>query len=549
MKPTRKRESGSGALEVIEEATHLLRVAPAATLLPYYLGSIPFVLGFLYFWIEMSRSPFASQDLPEAAMLLAVLFVWMKTCHVLFGRRLRAALAGKPTHNWNLRQGLRVAFCQAVIQPSGLFIIPLSLIPVLTYPWAYAFYQNVIVLADEDSADVIGLVRRAWKQAAFRVRQNHMVLLIALPFRLFVFLNWVAMATLIPSLIKMLLGIETIFSKSPGAMLNSTFLTAVIGLTYLTVDPILKAVYAVRCFYGDSMKSGEDLKAEVKRFPLTQKLAGGLVIALLLAGGPTARGAQPEAPVAPASRPAGAVVSPDELDRRIDEVIHERKYTWRMPRGQVDGAPAKKGIILRFIEAVGDMISRAVRKVFKWIGDLWDKLFPPEKRRAGSFFGSLTTSQGLLFLLLAVVLSAIVIFLFRVRSRRKQATVVAAAVLESVPNIADENVGADQLPELGWSKLGRELVDRGEFRLAMRAFFLASLARLAHLNMIGIARFKSNRDYENELRRRGHAVPDVLEAFGENRLTFERVWYGDHAVDRGLVDEFAANVERIKVDS
>jgi len=47
-----------------------------------------------------------------------------------------------------------------------------------------------------------------------------------------------------------------------------------------------------------------------------------------------------------------------------------------------------------------------------------------------------------------------------------------------VPDLADENIRADQLPEDGWTKLARELLERGEFRLAMRAFYLASLAHL-----------------------------------------------------------------------
>ena len=37
------------------------------------------------------------------------------------------------------------------------------------------------------------------------------------------------------------------------------------SLTYLCVDPILKAAYALRCFYGRSLQSGEDLKAELKQ--------------------------------------------------------------------------------------------------------------------------------------------------------------------------------------------------------------------------------------------------------------------------------------------
>ena len=48
-----------GPFDLLEEATHLLRTAPAATLAVYYLGAVPFVLGLLYFWADMSRSPFA----------------------------------------------------------------------------------------------------------------------------------------------------------------------------------------------------------------------------------------------------------------------------------------------------------------------------------------------------------------------------------------------------------------------------------------------------------------------------------------------------------
>jgi len=102
------------------------------------------------------------------------------------------------------------------------------------------------------------------------------------------------------------------------------------------------------------------------------------------------------------------------------------------------------------------------------------------------------------------------------------------------------------LPEDGWTKLARELLARGEFRLAMRAFYLASLAHLAERNLIGLARFKSNRDYVRELQRRAHAFPGLLSMFDENVSAFDRVWYGTHGATMDLVSQFASNVERIK---
>ena len=44
-----------GAVEVLDEAIHLLRLAPAGALLSFYVGSVPFVLGFLFFWLDRGR--------------------------------------------------------------------------------------------------------------------------------------------------------------------------------------------------------------------------------------------------------------------------------------------------------------------------------------------------------------------------------------------------------------------------------------------------------------------------------------------------------------
>jgi hypothetical protein len=116
--------------------------------------------------------------------------------------------------------------------------------------------------------------------------------------------------------------------------------------------------------------------------------------------------------------------------------------------------------------------------------------------------------------------------------------------LQTVPDLTDENVGADQLPEDGWTRLARELLERGEYRLALRAFYLATLAHLAEHQFITLARFKSNREYQQELQRRGHVLAELLPPFNENVSAFERVWYGTHPVNQDAVVQFASNVER-----
>jgi hypothetical protein len=69
----------------------------------------------------------------------------------------------------------------------------------------------------------------------------------------------------LPGLLKMLLGWETMASRSTGAWIsNSTFQTVVLALTFLCLDPLWKAVFALRCFYGESVRSGADLQVQLK---------------------------------------------------------------------------------------------------------------------------------------------------------------------------------------------------------------------------------------------------------------------------------------------
>ena len=153
----------------------------------------------------------------------------------------------------------------------------------------------------------------------------------------------------------------------------------------------------------------------------------------------------------------------------------------------------------------------------------------------------------LFYLLIALVVGGLgyLIYMALTRSGRLAEAIVAEPVLP-VPNLADENLGAEQLPEDEWTKLANELLQRGELRLALRAFYLASLAHLAARNLVSLARFKSNHDYERELRRRGHSFPELLNLFAENVSVFERIWYGLHEINAELVREFSVKVTKIK---
>ena len=252
------------ALDWIEEATHLLHYAPAASLALYYIGALPFVLGLLWYWLDMSRDAFAPRRIEAASFFLALVFIWMKCWQSAFAASLLEELSGTPGPKWGFRRILRLMLQQSAIQPSAFVVLPAALLLTLPLARTLGFYQNFTLLGAGEEKSIPDLFRRAQSLTAHWTRAAWGVLAIQFGFGIFVFLNVCMTMLLIPQLVRMFLGIETVFTASVGAMLNSTFLLACILITYLLVDPLLKACYVLRCFYGESLTTGADLLAELR---------------------------------------------------------------------------------------------------------------------------------------------------------------------------------------------------------------------------------------------------------------------------------------------
>ena len=175
--------------------------------------------------------------------------------------------------------------------------------------------------------------------------------------------------------------------------------------------------------------------------------------------------------------------------------------------------------------------------------------------------GLLPTSQGqsatkdrnwkepvrVVLLVLLVLLLAVMAFIFiRIWQRRRNRPVESISTPAApVPDLTDEKVKADDLSTSRWLDLAGELAGKGDLRLAMRALYLATLAHLAENEMITIESYKSNRDYERELKRRAHEHLELIRIFSVNLNVFERAWYGMHRIAQSEFDRFAQNQKRM----
>ena len=544
-----KQHIQAGAIGIIEEATHLLRLSPARIFIFYYIGSIPFILGFLYFWADMSRSALAYQHSAEAAFSLSFLFIWMKCWQALFCLQLRAFISSDSPPPWSVLKIMRLFMVQTAIQPTGLVTLPIAAIITLPFGWVYAFYQNVSVFGNSGSGNIKSVYKKSLHHAMLFPGQNHMILFILSVFGMFVFLNIGIFIYEAPYLLKMLSGVETVFTKAgPVALLNTTWLAVTCGIVYLLVDPLIKTVYTLRCFYGEALHTGEDLKVELRNIRPAAKTASILLLfslALQLAAPVNAVSGSGRS----VQHVAGNTVSAKELDRSISEVIIKREYAWRMPR-EMAVKYEEKGLFAVFIEGVFNTLSSWLKPVGKWIKKALDwlieNLFKPGDYGEPSGKGWKSSVKTLVYALLGLIACLLAIFLWRTWKRRKiRGIEETAEPALHIPDIADEKVAADELPADTWLKLARDLMEQGNLRLALRALYLASLSHLAELGLITIAGFKSNREYEKELFRNAHSMPELAPAFAENIKIFERIWYGMYEVTTDVIGAFDKNHERI----
>ena len=534
---------GPGAIEILDEALALLRRTPLSIFFIYYAGTLPFALGLIFFVFEMTEGADAGQELVPDALLLTLLFLWLKTCQAVFSRQVLARLEGDQ-ESWTLRRWANTAIVQSIFAGSFVVVYPLAIFITLPFGWVNAFYHNVSIVGTGPQSSL----RSTWIEAAELSRlwpkQNHLILAVLLASFLFLFLNLAVFIAMIPNLLNMLFGISTIFDENVTAWNNSSFYLDIFVFCFLLLNPLNKVVHVLRCFYGRARFNGADILSELRhqrRSRVEWARAAVLILAtLLMVSGSPMRGA--DATPAPAS-PTDSAASA-QLDRAIGRTLAKGEFSWRVPR------PAPKeesnGLMDKINKFVLDWLNKTsdtVEKFLRWI-------FGPGKTSNPVVVKGTPAPDfpWRLFFIVALILVVSCVVWMLVRNFRHHtafAPLDQTSPMKSV-DLESENVRADDLPEDSWLALAQELWDKGETRLALRAFYLATLALLAQKEMIRLGPAKSNRDYLRELGRRLRGQRGPIDSFRENLRLFEESWYGDHPVTPGCLESMRANHQTVR---
>jgi hypothetical protein len=501
-------------MELLEESADLLRRTPASAWAWYLGGAVPFFAALLIFWTRMTGAA-AVPDPLAGALLLALLFGWRQYTRAWFGGELYRLLAGsEPARH---RAGTLIAAWFG-----GAIRIPLLVIP---FPVLVALFRNLSILAPR--AETPGAAFSRAGALAARGSGQVPALLTLAGISLVVWVNVFTGMLAAPMLFQILTGQETLPMRNPRALLNGTMTFASLLMAWCVVDAMLASFYALRVFHGESEDTGADLLGNWRRAVSKVALRGSLLAIVLIC--PAMRGAEPARP---------------DLNQAIDQVLHEPPYQWRQPLPEArEQNPFVRWTdsLFRSMRGLFDVLRRGWAQFVNWLRGLG---YRPGKSPTGPPAGTLRAISWIVIALLAGALVALLL-----RSRRRGTRGAAAPAPPSGPmpiDLEDPSVLATQLPENEWVAMAREFAARGDFRMALRAYFLASLAFLASRELLAIARSKTNLDYLREVRRRARTVSGLEALFAGGILAFESAWYGLHDVAGSDVDRFAADFERMR---
>ncbi|MCJ8330471.1 MAG: hypothetical protein HRT89_14675 [Lentisphaeria bacterium] len=534
-----------GPVQLMDEAVLLLKQIPIGHFIIYYLGTLPFIIVFLYFWIDQSIGNFADEHALLGAVVLAVLYLFMKVLQANFCALMYNKICGMNEKiPWSKQSEIVVTQC--ICQPICLVLTVLTFFTFFLTPVFMAFSNSLLVFSATGLSHREA-TKKARSHSVLRYDQNVCSYLFICLIILLIVVNCLLLLFFLPMLIKAVLDSQHILVQNPQMIWNIGFLNMTVlisTLLYIVFDPYIKALYVIRIFYIESKNNAGDLLEELRaiRAVRPQAKPGKALMLLLFCFFMINSDLQ-------------ASQAENRFDDAIDKTMSETEFSWRMPKELTipdeNLKPLERFVetinkaVKGFVSSIGDLLESIVN----WISSLFPKTAPTT---TGSWFKNINFQAILMivfYIVLFLLLGFLVFVLLKIINKYKKSPKETKAhdfVHTERPDLMDEAVTADELADDQWMIMADEKMNDGEYLLALRAMYLSLLSGLGERGFIRIRKFKSNKDYCKEIDRRARSVPRLMEIFSENVLVFEESWYGLYTVDKSILLDFRKNIEKIR---
>ena len=189
----------------------------------------------------------------------------MNCWRAVFAGRMDRQLGGRPEPPWTRRRIWRLLSSQAFLGGTKPVAMALAVGLILPMPWMAAFYRTAAALADREDLDLAQLMAKARELAGFEQRQGWGVILFLTVLYSILLLNVLIVLAVLPQLVRILTGYDSAFSRGETYYVhNPLFWLAGMALAWMAFDPFTQAVYCLRSFHGESITTGEDIRAGLR---------------------------------------------------------------------------------------------------------------------------------------------------------------------------------------------------------------------------------------------------------------------------------------------
>lgn len=157
----------------------------------------------------------------------------------------------------------------------------------------------------------------------------------------------------------------------------------------------------------------------------------------------------------------------------------------------------------------------------------------PRRLKTPQLFSGSVGIQTILVVLVIVVLAAVVfIILTRLGlfSNKKVKTITYETLEEIEENLHESDL----------ERFLREALEQGNYKAAVRIYYLMIIKKFSEEGIIAWRKEKTNHQYVSET----YDTP-LYEPFRQATVAFEEVWYGDHKVDRTHFEKLQPSFQRL----
>ncbi|UDQ98727.1 hypothetical protein AAEX28_01250 [Lentisphaerota bacterium WC36G] len=249
-----------------------------------------------------------------------------------------------------------------------------------------------------------------------------------------------------------------------------------------------------------------------------------------------------------------STINGDKFNESINNVKNDEKYQWNTDSAiKIENNELFTKIseeVNLFLDDMNILVKNFFKSILDWFESKNNSPSPADSMNFWAKNEALFKSLATIFVLILIVAVVVLIIIKLVNMKKNSRALTQTEHLSMKVDLEKEDVTADVLKLNEWLALAVDLEKKGEFRLALRAYYLYVIALLSEADFVIIKKGKTDLEYLRELKNKHHVTCKFIKPFSDGLNIFQQEWYGHFTDSKEIVQLFKDSTRIIfKLDS